>query len=377
MRLGRAHNVDPSLFLEYNQGMIKSMKIKTSEELMRDNLLVKHLAGSLAYGTSLPTSDTDYRGIFCADPINILTPFYTIREATDTNEEDTKFYELSHFMKLCLDCNPNIVETLWIDESDIIESTPAYEHLRKHRAEFLSSKIAFTTSGYALAQLKRIKGHNKWITNPQTVEPPRQIDFVSLVQNFMTKKYFKVNLEEFRRGYRLVPYGHNIYGLVVGDVLSQSTFSNDFTLNIVYEERDVNGELLPLMIVKFNKEEYNLAKEKHAQYWTWKKNRNEARSALEEQHGYDTKHAMHLVRLLRMGKEALEEGVLKVKRPDAEELLAIRAGAWTYEECVEYAEEMDELIRGKLYHTTDLPKRPNLLNAAKILMETQRLVWDE
>ena len=131
------------------------------------------------------------------------------------------------------------------------------------------------------------------------------------------------------------------------------------------------------MIVKFNKEEYNLAKEKHAQYWTWKKNRNEARSVLEEQHGYDTKHAMHLVRLLRMGKEALEEGVLKVKRPDAEELLAIRAGAWTYEECVEYAEDMDELIRGKLYRETDLPKKPDLLNAAKILMETQSLIWDE
>ena len=86
---------------------------------------------------------------------------------------------------------------------------------------------------------------------------------------------------------------------------------------------------------------------------------------------------MHLVRLLRMGKEALEEGVLKVKRPDAEELLAIRAGSWTYEECVKYAEEMDGLIRGKLYRETDLPKKPNLLNAAKILMETQRLVWGE
>jgi len=357
------------------------MKIKTSEELMRDNLLVKHLAGSLAYGTSLPTSDTDYRGIFCADPINILTPFYTIREATDTNEEDTKFYELAHFMKLCLDCNPNIVETLWIDESDIIESSPAYEHLRKHRAEFLSSKIAFTTSGYALAQLKRIKGHNKWITNPQSVEPPRQIDFVSLVQNFTIHKMFKSDfrLEDNRRG-RLVPYGHDIYGLVFNTnnqywTDNYETFSDDFTLNTIYEDEE--RTLTPSYIVKFNKEEYNLAKEKHAQYWTWKKNRNETRSELEEKHGYDTKHAMHLVRLLRMGKEALEEGVLKVKRPDAEELLAIRAGAWTYEECVEYAEEMDELIRGKLYRETDLPKKPNLLNAAKILMETQRLVWGE
>ena len=341
---------------------------------MRDNLLVKHLAGSHAYGTALPTSDTDYRGIFCADPINILTPWYTVKEVEDTNEEDTKYYELSHFMKLCVDCNPNIVETLWIDESDVITSSPAYEFLREHRSEFLSSKIAFTTSGYALAQLKRIKGHNKWINNPQPVEPPRQIDFVSLVQNFMTKKMFKINMEEYRSGYRLIPYGHDIYGLVK-DWSDRCTYSDDFTLNTVYEP-DLNDELVPLAIVKFNKEEYKQAKEKHAQYWTWKNNRNEARSELEEQFGYDTKHAMHLVRLLRMGKEALEEGVLKVKRPDAEELLAIRDGAWTYDQCVEYAEEMDRTIRETLYLKTDLPKRPNLQRTAELLMEAQRLVWD-
>lgn len=144
------------------------MKIKTANELMRDNLLVKHLAGSHAYGTALPTSDTDYRGIFCADPVNLLTPFYTVREVEDQNEEDTKYYELSHFLKLCLDCNPNIVETLWVDESDVLFSTPAYEFLREHRSEFLSSKIAFTTSGYAFAQLKRIKGHNKWLTQAES-----------------------------------------------------------------------------------------------------------------------------------------------------------------------------------------------------------------
>jgi len=191
---------------------------------------------------------------------------------------------------------------------------------------------------------------------------------------------FKIDLNEYRQGYRLHPYGRDIYGLEVAPSEAYETFSDDYTLNTVYEDaRDLGDEYprsTPLAIVKFNKEEYNLAKEKHAQYWTWKKNRNEVRSALEEEHGYDTKHAMHLVRLLRMGKEALEEGVLKVKRPDAAELLEIRAGAWTYEQCIAYAKEMDELIRGELYNTTKLPKKPDLLNAANVLMETQRLIWN-
>ena len=139
------------------------MKPRTAQELMQQNCIVKHYAGSHAYGTNIATSDVDFRGIFVADPINLRTPFYPIKEVEDASEEDTKFYELAQFMKLALDCNPNVVETLWVDQQDVVFSTPAYEILRAAAPKLLSSKIAFTTSGYALSQLKRIKGHNKWI----------------------------------------------------------------------------------------------------------------------------------------------------------------------------------------------------------------------
>ena len=129
------------------------------------------------------------------------------------------------------------------------------------------------------------------------------------------------------------------------------------------------------MIVKWNKQLYKEAKENHRKYWEWKDNRNETRSELEEEHGYDTKHAMHLVRLLRMGEEILTEGIVRVKRPDAEELLAIRNGAWKYEELLEWAEMMDARIRKELYNTTDLRKKADVKTAAMILMNTQELVW--
>lgn len=136
-------------------------KVRSAQKLMHDNLLVKHYAGSHAYGTALPTSDVDFRGVFCADPINILTPFFPVREYEDQEEEDTKYYELAHFMKLCLNCNPNIIETLWVEDEDIVFRTPAYDLLRFHRHQLLSSKIAFTTSGYAISQLKRLKQSKK------------------------------------------------------------------------------------------------------------------------------------------------------------------------------------------------------------------------
>jgi len=50
-----------------------------------------------------------------------------------------------------------------------------------------------------------------------------------------------------------------------------------------------------------------------------------------------TKHAMDLVRLMRMGLEILQTGELHVRRPDAEELNAIRDGVLTYDELMETA----------------------------------------
>lgn len=346
---------------------------RSPETLMIENRVVKHLAGSRAYGTATPESDWDYRGVFCADPVNHLTPFFAVNEVADSQEEDSKYYELSHFMKMCLECNPNIIETLWVHPDDIIETTPAYNFLRKHRHELLSKKIAHTTCGYAFAQLKRIKGHNKWIMNPQKEEPPKQCDYLSLVQYFGTEKVLTLNVYDYMEDHRLVPYGSDVFGVYKAP--GYLLFSEDGALNKVFEGK--RHELgTPLMIVKFNAREYQLDKDKHKQYWNWKQNRNEKRSELEELYGYDVKHAMHLVRLLRMGQEALEEGVIKVRRPDAEELLLIRNGLWSYEECISYAESMDKLIRNKLYKTSPLPKSPNLHRAAEILMETQRLVWE-
>jgi hypothetical protein len=48
------------------------------------------------------------------------------------------------------------------------------------------------------------------------------------------------------------------------------------------------------------------------------------RTELVDKFGYDTKHAMHLVRLIRMAKEILIEGVVHVYRDDREELMDIR-----------------------------------------------------
>ena len=98
--------------------------------------------------------------------------------------------------------------------------------------------------------------------------------------------------------------------------------------------------------------------------------RHSAHWGLVEKNGYDTKNAAHLVRLYRMGYEALKDGVIRVKRPDADELLAIRNGAWTLDEVEKFAEEMDTKCKQAL-QTTSLPPEPSQ-RVLEWLMDTQR-----
>lgn len=346
--------------------------------------MMRCYSGSLAYGTNLPTSDTDIRGVFCAEQKFIRTPFFNIKEQTLVEEEDGKLYELTNFMKLFVDMNPNIIELAFVDEGDLIKTTDAYDYIRSMAPSLISKKVAFTFSGYAMSQLKRIKGHDKWINNPQPEAAPVQREYLKLVHNYITTRPVEnsvdlaVTLEQLSPYTVFVPFGDNIYA-VVESFTSTGLFNDDGSIRkldyaTLPEEMKMKK---PLMIVKYLAAEHATAKEKHSNYWTWKKNRNPARHQLEVDFGYDTKHAMHLVRLMRMAEEILKTGEVLVKRPDASELLDIRAGKWELEELLAWADKQDSYIRGELYQASKLPHSTDLELAARVLMNAQDMCWRE
>lgn len=343
------------------------------EAMVSAGLVCELLSGSHAYGTSLPTSDVDVRGIFIAPPVCVLTPFFTVEELKDENEEDTKFFELRNFFKLMTAQNPNILEMLWVDDTSILKTSPAYEKVRSVRHQLLSSRLAKTFCGYAHGQLLRIKGHNKWINNPQSVDAPKQQDFMSVVFNMSDNKEWNKKVPMIDMCGR--DLGNNLFGLYYNPV-----GTSWFDKNGVPKPEDNsywgNSTAVPNVIVKLNMDQYKAAHQNWKQYWDWKKNRNVKRSELEEKYGYDTKHAMHLVRLLRMGKEALTQGEVFVKRPDAKELLDIRFGAWKYEDLVKYAEDLKQEVL-EAEQTTKLPKAVDVHFAGELLMELQNLAWSK
>lgn len=89
-----------------------------------------------------------------------------------------------------------------------------------------------------------------------------------------------------------------------------------------------------------------------------------------EQYGYDTKHASHIVRLYRMGYEMLTEGVVRVRRPDADELLAIKQGAWSLEQLEQFATDMKSQLEAAYRHSA-LPDHPDSYAIVNWLMNVQ------
>jgi len=66
------------------------------------------------------------------------------------------------------------------------------------------------------------------------------------------------------------------------------------------------------------------------------------RPALEAAHGYDTKFAMHLIRLLGEAKEFVESGVITLPRPNAAELIQIRLGKYKLGELLDWAKQLQQ-----------------------------------
>lgn len=96
------------------------------------------------------------------------------------------------------------------------------------------------------------------------------------------------------------------------------------------------------------------------------------RKSLVTKYGYDCKNAAHLIRLLRMGMEFLNEGKLFVRREDAKQLISIKNGEWTLEQVKIESDKLFQLTR-EAYIKSSLPDEPNVKDIENLLI---RLLLD-
>lgn len=300
----------------------------------RTILLVKH--GSHAYGLNTPSSDEDFKGV-CIKPAACYLGFTQKFEQYESmgnyeggnlhklrhlrgSDVDLVIYSLDKFAALAADCNPNIIEVLHVADEDVLAIDEFGERLRSIKDDFLSKKAKFTFAGYAHAQLKRIKTHRSWLLNPPKDVPLRK--------DFMLSELTKVSKSEL-----------GAFDAAMADGM----------------EIDLPKDVLTLFT---REKQYQAAKAHYDQYLNWVKSRNPARAELEVKYGYDTKHGMHLLRLMRMCKEILITGKVQVKRPDRDELLAVRNGLRSYDSLIEEAERLEAECES-LYDTSPLRREAN------------------
>lgn len=106
-------------------------------------------------------------------------------------------------------------------------------------------------------------------------------------------------------------------------------------------------------------------------YLSWQENRNPARAEMERKSGYDLKHGMHCIRLLRSGLEILQTGEVIVDRKiagDAEDLKAILRGEYSYEQLMKMADDLVAQME-TVYEVSVLPERTDLEQINELCME--------
>lgn len=311
--------------------------------------IVRH--GSHAYGTNIEGSDEDFRGAAVA-PKECYLGFKNKFEQLELKDPDTTIFELQKFFSLASGANPNVLETLFVDPSDHIFVSPAGELLLEHRDKFISKRARFSFAGYARGQLHRIKLHRGYLLNPPTHKPTRE-EFgllpepsIPTGQLLAVKAAIKKELDRFTLGF-LDDFREDQKVAIqnaMQDILVELEITRDDQWLSAARKIGLTDNFIEYMKMERS---YDNKKREWDNYNTWKKNRNPKRAEMEAKYGMDCKHAGHLVRLTRRCRELFETGKLNVKCLDAEELIAIRNGAWTYEQLIDYTEtehaKLDEI----------------------------------
>lgn len=147
------------------------------------------IMGSFAYGVSNDTSDVDVYGLFIP-PIDHIFPHtsghimgfgpaapkYDIYQKhhieLNSKEYDLALYNIVKYFQLCAENNPNMIDSLFVPSRCIIHSSDVGDILRENRRLFLHKGIQKRLSGYAYAQLKKLrsKTHEEGTKRSKMVE---------------------------------------------------------------------------------------------------------------------------------------------------------------------------------------------------------------
>jgi len=131
--------------------------------------------GSVAYGVAGETSDWDIYG-FCVPHKETIFPHlkgeivgfgqqiqrfeqwqqHHIKDDSSGREYDFSIYNIVKYFQLCMENNPNMVDSLFVPLRCILHMTAVGTHLRDRRKEFLHKGAWHKFKGYAYSQMHKM-----------------------------------------------------------------------------------------------------------------------------------------------------------------------------------------------------------------------------
>lgn len=350
----------------------------TLEDLHTQNLiLLEAVSGSRAYGLATPESDTDIKGVFYLPKSMFYGMEYIPQISNETN--DIVYYELGRFIELLLQSNPNTLELLASPSDCVRYRSPLMDAFKTEW--FISKTCQQSFAGYAYGQIKKARGLNKKISNPMPSEKKSILDFCHIIEGRQTVplQYWLAQrgMEQRRVGLIKIAHARELYALFYdadGTMgyhgIAPKPEATTLSLSIIPE-----GET-PLAHLSFNQDGYSSYCREYASYQQWLTERNETRYQGTQAHGqgYDAKNMMHTFRLLETARDIALHGEIRPRRPNRDELLAIKRGSFPYNELLARAETLINEVEN-LFVQSDLPEVVNSSLAINTLVEIRTKIY--
>ena len=339
-------------------------------------ILFEAISGSRAYGTSLPHSDTDLKGVFILPEDQFFGLEYIPQIANETNDE--VFYELRRFVELLLKNNPTVLELLGTPADCVIYQHPLFAQFKA--ADYLSKLCRQSFAEYAVAQIRKARGLNKKINHPEPPARKSVLDFCYVTAGAGAQPaaewLARHGHEPGQCGLANVPHLTDLYALFVDatprcplgyrGLVRDAETSQDVMLSAVPKGEE------PVAYFSFNRNGYSTYCRVFREYWEWVEKRNAERYQNTVQHGknYDAKNMLHVFRLLQMAEEIATTDQLHVRRPNRDFLLQIRRGEFEYEQLVADAEQLVTRVEAA-FASSALPDAPDRPAAEQLLRQVR------
>jgi len=330
-----------------------------------ENIILKVMVGSHAYGTNIEGSDVDIKGVYIQSPEDVLKRGY--QEQVNINKDET-YYEIRRFVELCCTGNPTMLELLYSPEDCILFKDPVFDQLIEDRHKFLSKSCRYSFGGYAYAQIEKAEGLEKKMNwEKGRTERKSILDFCYVIlpagstplKTFLGYQRDMFSTNQMYYGVAKINNARDLYYIYPskGDldyhgICNEEESSNELRLSSIPVSETLKGT-----VMSYNKDGYMEHCKDYKSYQDWLKNRNQQRYVDTEEHGQkiDGKNLLHCYRLLETGIEIAELETINVRRPNAEFLIEIRKGKHDLDKLLDEAKiKVDKL--SDVFKSSKLPE---------------------